>query len=290
MRTAKSVVFVYLMALILPASAADAPARAPAPNLAPDAVQMRAAEMAKPAPPPPLAIVNGVALDPIQVDLVRMDLIQHKRPATDENVRNFMIDNELLVQESLRRGLDKEPEVKAVIALQQKDVLAKAFLDEFVKQHPVSDERAMAEYEKIKASTNVTEYRPSHILVDKESLAQAIITSLNKKRKTFQTLAKEYSKDSNGKEGGDLGWLTPDNLVPEFGKAMVALKKGEYTQTPVKTQFGWHVILLQDTRKLEFPPFDKVKDRVVKQLLQQDIRDYLRELRATAKIEIPGQK
>lgn len=287
----KPLIFACLTAFALPAFAADAPASAPAAAPKPaDAVQSQAAELAKPTPPQPLAIVNGVALDPLQANFVRLDMLQRKRPATEEAVRNFMIDNELLYQEALRRGLDKTPDVKAVIALQQKDILAKALLDEFVKDHPVAVERAKAEYDKIKAGADLTEYRPSHILVDKESLAKAIIVSLDKKRKTFETLAKEYSKDATGKEGGDLGWLTPGNLVPEFASAMVTLKKGEYTKTPIKTQFGWHVILMQDTRKAEFPEFDKVKDRIDRQLIQQDLRDYLRELRSTAKIEIPGQK
>ena len=134
------------------------------------------------------------------------------------------------------------------------------------------------------------EYQPKHILVEDEKLAKQIIAQLGgKKPAKFEDLAKKYSKDPTGKEGGDLGWLSPSNVVPEFSNAMVALKKGEYSKTPVKTQFGWHIIKLQDARKIDFPAFDKVRSRIDSQLAQQDVRKYLNELRATAKIEIPGQ-
>ncbi|NTV95879.1 MAG: peptidylprolyl isomerase [Thiobacillus sp.] len=263
--------------------AADTPA---APAAATNATAASA-----PAAKLPIAIVNGVALDPMQADLVRMDLMQRKRPASDENVRNALIDNELMSQEALRLGLDKSPEVKAILALQQKDVLAKAVIDDYVKQHPVADERIKAEYEQIKAKTDDMEYQPAHILVADEKLAKQIIAKLDgKKPAKFEDLAKQYSKDDTGKEGGDLGWLSPSNVVPEFAKAMVALKKGEYTKTPVQTQFGWHIIKIQNVRKFDFPAIDKVKGRIANQLLQQDLRKYLAELRATAKIEIPGQK
>ncbi|MFA5081570.1 MAG: peptidylprolyl isomerase [Hydrogenophilaceae bacterium] len=252
--------------------------------------QVFAADAAKPAASQPVAIVNGVALDPVQADYVRMDLVQRKRPATDENVRNFLIDNELMAQEAIHRGLDNTPEVKAVIELQRKDVLGKALIDDYIKNHPIADERAKAEYDKLKAKTGDMEYHPQHILVEDEKLAKQIIVSLNGKKKTFENLAKQYSKDPTGKEGGDLGWLAPSNVVPEFSAAMVALKKGDYSKTPVKTQFGWHIVKLLDQRKLDFPAYDKVKGRIESQLAQQDVRKYLSELRATAKIEIPGSK
>ena len=253
------------------------------------AIAADAAEPAKPAATRPVVIVNGVALDTMQADIVRMDLAQRKRQSSDEQVRNFLIDNELMAQEALRRGLDKAPEIQAVLELQRKDILGKALVEDFVKQHPVADERVKAEYDQIKAKTGDKEYQPRHILVEDEKLAKQIIVSLNTKKKTFETLAKQYSKDSSAKEGGDLGWLSPNNLVQDFATAMVALKKGEYTKTPVKTEFGWHIIKLQDERKLDFPAIEKVKNRIVSQLIQQDVRKYLAELRATAKIEIPGQ-
>lgn len=239
----------------------------------------------------PIAIVNGVALDPAQADYVRMDLVQRKRPATDENVRNFLIDNELMAQEAINRGLDKSAEVKALFELQRKDILGKALIEDYIKNHPVAEDRAKAEYDKLKAKTGDKEYHPQHILVEDEALAKKLIAQLSgKKPAKFEDLAKKYSKDPTGKEGGDLGWLAAGNVVPEFASAMVALKKGAYSKAPVKTQFGWHIIKLQDERKLDFPAFDKVKGRIESQLAQLDVRKYLNELRATAKIEIPGAK
>ena len=274
MRTNKIILLACMAAFSQQILAADAPAPT--------------AETAKPAANQPVVIVNGVAMDAIQADIVRADLAQRKRQSGDEQVRNFLIDNELMAQEAIRLGLDKSPEVKAVLELQRKDILGKAMVEDFVKQHPVADERAKAEYEQIKAKTGEKEYLPSHILVNDEKLAKTIIAKLGgKKPAKFEDLAKKFSKDSTAKDGGALGWLSPGNLVPEFATAMVGLKKGEFSKTPVKTQFGWHVIKLQDERSI--PEFDKVKSSIVGQLIQRDIRKYLSELRATAKIDIPGK-
>mgnify|MGYP001098264008 CR=1 FL=1 len=235
--------------------------------------------------------VNGVAIDAVQAEIVRMDLAQRKRPATDDHVRSFLVDNELMAQEAIKRGLDQTVEVKALLDLQRKDILGKALVDDFIKKNPVADERVKAEYEQIKARTGTMEYHPRHILVEDEKLAKDIIAKLTaKKPLKFEDLAKKHSKDSSAQAGGDLGWLAPNNLVPEFADAMVKLKKGDLTKTPVKTQFGWHVIKLDDSRQINFPELDKVKGRIAGQLAQQDLRKYLGELRATAKIDIPAAK
>lgn len=277
MRTNKIILLACMAAFSQQIFAADAPA---------------SSEAAKPAANQPVVVVNGVAMDAIQAELVRADLAQRKRQSGDEQVRNFLIDNELMAQEAIRRGLDKDPEIKALLELQRKDILGKAMVEDFVKAHPVSEERAKAEYEQIKAmNSDVQEYLPQHILVPEEKLAKEIIAKLGgKKPAKFEDLAKKYSKDSSAKTGGDLGWLAANNVVPEFAAAMVALNKGELGKNPVKTQFGWHVIKLKDSRKIDFPEYDKVKNRIVGQLAQQDIRKYLSELRATAKIDIPGAK
>jgi peptidyl-prolyl cis-trans isomerase C len=299
MRTHNIVLLACLTAFTQTAFAADAPAPAAAPAAAAAAAAPVAAPVAA-APAPavaakpanlPVAIVNGVALDAIQADFVRMDLAQRKRPASDEAVRNFLVDNELMAQEAMNRGLDKTPEIKAMMELQRKDLLANALVDDLIKRHPIADERIKAEYDQIKAKSEDTEYQPKHILVADEKLAKQIIASLGgKKPASFEDLAKKNSKDPSGKEGGDLGWLKASNVVPEFSNAMIKLKKGEVSKTPVKTQFGWHIIKMNDVRKVEFPELDKVKGRIVNQLAQQDIRKYLTELRATAKIVIPAAK
>jgi peptidyl-prolyl cis-trans isomerase C len=239
---------------------------------------------------PTVLVVNGTAIDAIQADIVRMDLQQRKRPASDENVRNFLIDNELMAQEAIQRGLDKSPEVKALLDLQRKDILGKALVDDVIKRAPISEERIKAEYEQIKARTGTLEYHPRHILVQDEKLAKDLLAKLRaKKPAKFEDLAKQHSKDSSAQSGGALGWLSANNLVPEFASAMTTLKKGELSKTPVKTQFGWHIIKLDDMRKIDFPDLDKVRNRIGGQLAQQDLRKYLTELRATAKIDVPAK-
>lgn len=239
----------------------------------------------------PFVIVNGVARDVIQAEVVRSDLARSKRPASEELIANVLIDNELMAQEAVRRGIDKKPEIKGIIELQSKDLLGKALVEDYLKQNPVPDSQLKAEYDKLKAATGNTEYQPKHILVADEKLATDIIANLNsKKPPKFEDLAKKHSKDASAQQGGDLGWLAPSNLVPEFSTAMVKLKKGQITAAPVKSQFGWHVIKLQDVRAIDYPPFDKVKGRLAGQLAQQHVRKLLAELRATAKIEKPGIK
>lgn len=287
MRTNKIVLLACFAAFAQQAFAADAPAN-PAAAAAPAAP----AAAAKPVDPnAPAVVINGVAVSRFYAEIVRNDLIQRKRPGTDEQVRAVLVDNELLSQEAIKRGLDKSPEIQALLELQRKDVLGKVLVEDFIKNHAISEERAKAEYEQVKAQAGAMEYHSRHILVDDEKLAKSIIAQLGgKKPAKFEDLAKKHSKDPSAKQGGDLGWMAPASLVPEFSAAMVALKKGEYSKTPVKTQFGWHVIKLEDERKIDFPAFDKVKGRIENQLMQQDVRKFLNELRATAKIEVPGQK
>lgn len=279
MRTNKILLLACFTAFAQQALAADTPT-------APAAPAAKAVN-----PNDPALIVNGVALSRLYAEIVRNDLLQRKRPASDEQVRDVLVDNELFAQEAINRGLDKSTEIKALLDLQRKDVLGKVLVEDFINKHSVSDERVKAEYDQIKAKTGDKEYRSRHILVDNEKLAKDIIAKLGgKKPAKFEDLAKKHSKDPSAKEGGELGWMAPANLVPEFATAMVALKKGEYTKAPVKTQFGWHVIQMEEERKVDFPEFAKVKGRITNQLMQQDVRKYLNELRSTAKIEVPGQK
>jgi peptidyl-prolyl cis-trans isomerase C len=144
----------------------------------------------------------------------------------------------------------------------------------------------LAEYNKAKAKAGETEYRPRHILVNSEKEAKAVIAKLTTGKKAkFDDLAKKESKDSSAGNGGDLGWVLPANLVPEFANAMVGLKKGEISKTPVQTKFGWHVIRMEEIRKLDFPEFDKLKDRIASQMQQLQLRNYVVELRAGARVE-----
>jgi peptidyl-prolyl cis-trans isomerase C len=149
----------------------------------------------------------------------------------------------------------------------------------------VSDAEAQAEYDKFKAEASGTEYRASHILVEQEDEAKALIAQIKGGAK-FEDLAKTKSKDpGSGERGGDLDFAKPDAYVPEFGKAMAALKKGEMTETPVKSQFGWHIIRLTDTREAQFPAFDEVKGQIVERLEQTKMQDFQTKLRESAKTD-----
>jgi peptidyl-prolyl cis-trans isomerase C len=251
-----------------------------------------AAPVATPASIGPIATVNGVAIPSLYLDVVRKDLSKTGKNLTDENLREVLISNELLAQEAVKLGLDKSADTQALLDLQRKDTLGKLLLENFAKNHAPSDERIKAEYDKFKSKLGDTEYDTRHILVDDEKLAKEIIGKLEgKKPAKFEDLAKKYSKDpGSASKGGELGWMAPANLVPEYSAAMTSLKKGEITKAPIKTQFGWHIIQLENTRKLEFPPFDQLKDKIGNKLLQEDLHNYLVGLRDQAKIDIPGAK
>ncbi len=255
-------------------SLADEPA--PAPANAPDANKI-------------VAVVNGVSLPAIYGGFIKQS--RGNRGAapealSDEAIRDALINVELLAQEAVRKGLDKGPTVVAAIEFQKKELLGQATIEDFARSHPISEDTLKAEYEKAKENAGDSEYRPRHILVPTEKEAKDIIAKLAaNKRLKFEDLAKKQSKDSSAGNGGDLGWILPSNLVPEFAEAMVNMKKGEISKEPVKTRFGWHVIKLDDTRKLAFPDYDKVKGRIASQLQQQQVRKFVQELRSTAKIE-----
>ncbi|MFC6519829.1 peptidylprolyl isomerase [Undibacterium arcticum] len=153
--------------------------------------------------------------------------------------------------------------------------------------HPVTDDMLKAEYEKIKTQMGGNEYKARHILVEKEAEAKDIIAKLKKDPKTFEALAKEKSKDPGSKvNGGDLGWFDPRRMVPEFGAAVAKLEKGKFTEEPVKSQFGYHIILLEDSRMKEAPPFEQIKPGLIQKARQQSLQKFLDETKATAKIEI----
>lgn len=232
--------------------------------------------------------VNGVAVPAAQAELLRQDRASRGQPAEalNENaIREMLVSMEILAQEAVKKGIDKRPQVAATIELNRKDILGRMLLEDYMKNNPIKEEDMKAEYDRVKASAGSKEYHPRHILVQTEAEAKDILAKLAKKAK-FEDLAKKQSKDAgSAKNGGDLGWLLPGNLVPEFSEAMVKLKKGETAKAPVKTQFGWHVIRLDDSRDLKFPEFEQLKPRITTQLQQQQVRKYLAELRAAAKVE-----
>jgi peptidyl-prolyl cis-trans isomerase C len=200
-------------------------------------------------------------------------------------IKQELINREIVAQEAVKKGLDKRAEVVTQIDLQRQGVLINAYLQDYIKAHPVSDDDVKKEYERVKASAGGREYKVRHILVETEDEAKQIIAQL-KKGASFEKLAGEKSKDQGSKDrGGDLDWATPARYVPAFGQAITKLKKGQLTDAPVQTQFGWHVIRVDDERPSKFPAFDEVKPQIEQQLRQQTVNRAFTELRAKAKIE-----
>jgi peptidyl-prolyl cis-trans isomerase C len=236
------------------------------------------------------ATVNGTAISKGSVDQIvgqRSAMGQPDNPETRRAIINQLAMQLLVSQEAIKKNLDKTPEVVDQINLTRQSILANAFVQDYIKNNPVSDDMLKAEYDKVKAQMSGTEYKARHILVDKEALAKDIIAKLKKNPRLFDSLAKEYSKDPGSKgHGGELGWFDPRDMVPEFGAAVAKLAKGKFTLEPVKTQFGYHVILLEDTRTKQAPTFEQVKPQLAKQMQDQNLKKLIDDMMAKAKIEI----
>jgi len=212
---------------------------------------------------------------------------QHESPEMRKEIIEQLSTQFLLSQEAIKKGLDKTPEVSDRIDLSQQSILANAFIQDYLKNSPVSDDMLKAEYEKIKGQMTGSEYKARHILVEKEADAKDIIAKLKKNPKAFESLAKEKSKDDGSKaNGGELGWFDPSGMVPEFGAAVAKLAKDKFTEEPVKSQFGYHVILLEDSRPKMIPPLDRIKSELQQQVQQQNLKKLFDDLKAKAKIEI----
>ena len=236
------------------------------------------------------ATVNGTAISKKQLDQIMQQQAAQGMPDNPET-RKMVIDNLamqiLVAQEAATKGLDKAPEVKEQLEMARLSILANSFVKDYMKTAVVSDEALKAEYEKFKAAQSGNEYKARHILVATEEEAKAIIAKLKKDPKAFEALAKSKSKDPGSKDkGGDLGWFNAKNMVPEFGNAVAKLSKGQMTEEPVKSQFGFHVITLDDSRPLAVPPLEEVKAGMSQQLQQQNLKKMLDDLKAKAKIEI----
>jgi len=236
------------------------------------------------------ATVNGTPISKDSVDQIvgqRIAMGQADSTETRKAIINQLAMQMLVSQEAIKKNLDKTPEVINQITLTQQSILANAFVQDYTKNNPVSDDILKAEYDKIKAQMSGTEYKARHILVDKEAEAKHIIAKLKKNAKQFDSLAKEYSKDPGSKyKGGDLGWFDPRGMVPEFGAAVAKLQKGKFTLEPVKTQFGYHVILLEDSRTKQAPTFEQVKPQLAKNVQEQNLKKLIDDVMAKAKIEI----
>lgn len=235
-----------------------------------------------------VARVNGVAIPQSQLELLVKNLAAQGRqdsPELREALKQQMINRELMTQEAVRRGLDKSTDTAARLTFARQDVLSNAFVQEALKKTPVSDEAVRKEYERIKAQLGAREFKARHILVAKEDEAKDVIAQLQKGG-NFEKIAAERSNDPGSKtNGGDLGWAPPNRYVKPFAEALLKLKKGQTTETPVQTQFGWHVIRMDDERASRIPSFDEAKPQLQQMLQSQAVEKAVAELRAKAKIE-----
>jgi peptidyl-prolyl cis-trans isomerase C len=235
-----------------------------------------------------IAIVNGKPVPKARVDMLSQQLAKAGRPVSPEmqgQLKDEVIAREIFMQEAQKRGLDATDDYKAQMELARQTILIRELFADYQKTNPVTDAEIKAEYDKFAAANGGKEYRARHILVQKEDEARKIIADLKKGAK-FEELAKKQSKDpGSGANGGDLDWATAASYVPEFAEAMVKLKKGEMTQAPVKSQFGWHVIRVDDIREAQLPKFEEVKPQIAQQLQQQKLAQFQESLRKSAKVE-----
>ncbi|ATG94135.1 peptidylprolyl isomerase [Paracidovorax citrulli] len=235
-----------------------------------------------------IAVVNGKAVPKERVEVLKQQVERSGRPITPEiegQIKEEVIAREIFLQEAQKRGLEGSQNVKDQMELARQTILIRELFADYQKANPVTDADIQAEYDKFVAANTGKEYKASHILVETEDQAKSIIASIKKGAK-FEDIAKKQSKDpGSGARGGDLDWATPSSYVSEFTEALVKLDKGKMTQTPVKTQFGWHVIRLDDVREAKLPKLDEVKAQIAQQLQQQKLAKFQEDLRAKAKVE-----
>ncbi len=234
-----------------------------------------------------IAIVNGKAVPTSRADALKQQVARSGRPITPEveaQIKDEVIAREIFMQEAQKRGLDATEDYKAQIELARQTILIRELFADYQKTAAVTDADVQAEYDKFVAANGGKEYRARHILVETKEQAEAILASLKKGGK-FEEIAKKQSKDpGSGANGGDLDWAAPGNYVKEFSEAMVALKKGEVS-APVQSQFGFHIIRLDDVREAQLPKLEEVKPQISQQLQQQRMAAFQQEMRAKAKVE-----
>lgn len=271
-----------LSSLLVFAYAAEEAPTAEPPD--PTAEQSPAGEL-----PDPIAVVNG---EPISQDVYKAYAEQRKArlgnvdtPAAREALTNELITQELLVQEAEKQNLTQDPQVVLQLEIARRNLLAIALVRRLIDEHQPSEETIQKEYEKVAEAMKTKEYKARHILVDTEEEAKEIIAELDKGG-DFAELAKARSTDSSAERGGDLGWFTTDLMVQPFGEAVASQPVGEPSETPVQTQFGWHVIQVDEVRDASAPPLEQVRPQLEQALRGQVVDDYLAKLREQSEIEI----
>jgi peptidyl-prolyl cis-trans isomerase C len=236
-----------------------------------------------------VAIVNGKPVPKSRVDALISQAVkqgqQQKTPELEKQARDEVVLREMFMQEAEKRGLAATPDYKTQMELARQSILIRELFSDYQKKNPVTEAEINAEYEKFKTQSTGTEYRARHILVEKEEDAKKLIADLKAGAK-FEDLAKKNSKDTGSAEnGGDLDFAKPDAYVPEFSQAMTKLKKGEMTTEPVKSQFGYHIIKLEDSREAQFPPLADVKGQIEQRLGQVKLAKFRDDIKAKAKTD-----
>lgn len=235
----------------------------------------------------PLVTVNGVTIRQSAADLMFKEQANkgvQESPELMKAVRDELVMRELFAQEARKQGLDKNEEVQAKLDMARQSVLAGAYMDGYIKAHPISDADIQKEYQRQVQLAGPQEYKLRHIVVKTEQDANDIIQKLKAGTK-FETLAEKSEDESTRPSGGDLGWTRPSAFVEPMRTAILALKKGEYTTTPLKSSVGYHIVQVDDVRTTEMPPLETMKDRLRQALVQDMIKNHGTELRKTAKVQ-----
>jgi peptidyl-prolyl cis-trans isomerase C len=254
-----------------------------------DAAKPAAKSAAKPAAKGgSVATVNGVAVPRTRLEFMLQQQASRGTPDNDQTramVRDELVNREIVAQEAQRSGMAKSPEVQTQLDLARQEIMVSAYIRDWVRKHPITDDDVQKEYERAKAQAGDKEYKARHILLESEDQAKGMIAELKKGGK-FDELATKNSKDNGSKDrGGDLDWNVPGVFDKQFADAMVKLEKGKYTEAPVQTRYGFHVIQLDDVRPVKFPALAEVRPRIQQQLVQNKVEELVRGLRAKAKVE-----
>ena len=235
-----------------------------------------------------LAIVNGKAVPLARVEALAQQVAASGRPVDDQvraQMKEEVILREVFMQEAQKRGIGASDDFKTQMELARQTIMIRALFADYQKKNPITDAAMQAEYDKFVAANGGKEYRARHILVETEDEAKAIVKSIKGGAK-FEDIAKKQSKDpGSGANGGDLDWAAAAGYVTEFSEAMVKLDKGQMTDVPVKSQFGWHVIRVDDVRQAQLPKLEDIKPQMLQQMQQQQLSEYQRTLREKAKVE-----
>jgi len=234
-----------------------------------------------------LAVVNGKPVPSSRADVMVKQMVaqgQQDTPELRAMIKDELINREILIQEADKLGLGTQADVKSQVEIARQSILIRALVADYLKKNPVKDADIKAEYDRFKAQASDKEYHARHILVEKEEDAKAIIVKLKAGAK-FEDLAKQSKDPGSAANGGDLDWAAPAAFVKPFSDAMTSLQKGQLYDTPVKTQFGYHVIRLDDVRAAKIPTLEEVKPQIAEGLQQKKLQAFQQQLRAKAKIQ-----